>query len=333
MPPSTPPNDGMITGIICSVALHLGLFIVAVLMLETSAADATKAPEVFSVTLEGGETLGGAFQLPKPGKEKDLPKKGETPATETEVAPPPPQKKEDPPEAKKEQSAKSEPVEQKEEKPLTQPSVVDDPAKLELAKKLEEKKIADEKKKKEAEDQKKKKAEDDKKKAEEDKAKEEQAKLDAEKQKMDELKARAQEKKARDARLAAATRRIKNSFEGESVNAGGENFGAAKLGGKGMGGGVLASAEKIAYANALQQHVKQGWRWPSNSKRLRALIVVRMATSGAVQDARIEQSSGTSSFDDSVVRAVRKADPLPAPPPNLYSEFASVRFWFDSAEQ
>ncbi len=337
-------------GILVSLVLHLLLAVLTILILEHSAATASRPPEIFSVTLEGGEKLGGFTQVPKEGADK-TPKASEEPpagpaepeeAAEPEPEPEPVAKEESKTEVAK---AAAEPEPEVETKPLDKPSAIKDPEikkKEEAAKKkaAEEEKKKQEAKKKEEEAAKKKAAEEKKRKdeakkkqeAEEKKKREEEAKKKAEAEKK---KREARERKQREKRLqeTIAKYRTKSKYEGESANAGGQGFGAARTGGQGMGGGVLASAEKIAYSNLLQQHVKSGWRWLPGAKKLKALVSVRILPNGQVQDIRITTSSGNSKFDDSVVRAVRKASPVPPPPEKFYSEFSSVRFWFDSHEQ
>lgn len=336
-------------GILVSFVLHLLLAVFTILLLEHRAATASRPPEIFSVTLEGGEKLGGFTQVPKEGAEK-TPKAGEEPpagpeepeeAAAPEPEPEPVAKKEEP----KAEVAKAAPEPEVETKPLEKPSAIKDPEikkKEEAAKKkaAEEEKKRQEAKKKEEEAKKKKAAEEKKRKdearkkkeAEEKKKREEEAKKKAAEEKK---KREARERRQREKRLqeTIAKYRTKSQYQGESANAGGQGFGAARTGGQGMGGGVLASAEKIAYSNLLQQHVKSGWRWLPGAKKLKALVSVRILPNGQVQDIRITTSSGNSKFDDSVVRAVRKASPVPPPPEKFYSEFSSVRFWFDSHEQ
>lgn len=97
-----------------------------------------------------------------------------------------------------------------------------------------------------------------------------------------------------------------------------------------MGGGTLASAEKLAYQNALLAHVKGGWRWLGGTEVLITKVEAKILQDGRVQDVSVIQSSGNRNFDDSAVRAVFKASPVPPAPAHLYAEFfATVTFTFD----
>lgn len=310
-----------LSGILVSLVAHLLGGVMAIAVFEHRAATAYQVPEVFTVTLEGGEKLGGITQVPDEGVKSEPPPLDAVPADEPG----------------NEESTGSEAAD---EGKLEQPAVVEDPERILAEKKAAEEKIKEaERKKQEAEKKKKeeaKKQEEAKKKAEEEKRKkaEEEAKKIQDRKRQEEADKRRQaaERAARDNRLSELSRRYRAKYAGESANAGGEGFGAASLGGHGMGGGTLADAEYIRYAQAIKEHVKSGWHWLPGSSHFRARVRVRILPSGMIQDVRIEQSSGNSNFDDSVVRAVTKASPVPPPPEKYYSDFKDVRFWFDSHE-
>lgn len=126
--------------------------------------------------------------------------------------------------------------------------------------------------------------------------------------------------------------RAMQRYLGESADAGGKGFGAAALGGRGMGGGMLASPEFIAYLNLLKSHVHKGWRWYDRSSRYRTRVYFRILRDGAIRDIRMIDSSGSREFDDSVLRALAKADPVPPPPEKVYNAFKEVRMIFDPQE-
>ncbi len=290
-------------GILFSLISHLLGVILFLALVEQREAAATRAPEVFSVTLEGGEVLGGTSQAPKPNLKED--------------------KKVLPHVPREEESKAEESTEKKEaEKKLETPSVVEDPQKI-----LEERK-----RKEEAE---KKKVELEKKKIEEEKKKKEEAKKKADeaKKKKEELAKKEQERKLRNKKLQDAIKNAARRYEGESADAGGTGFGAARLGGKGMGGGTLQSAEFIAYQSELKRHIKSGWHILPGKDKLRAQVLLSMLPDGTVRNAEVVGSSGSAPFDESALRAVYKASPLPVPPQGLYEQFREVRITFDSEER
>ena len=72
----------------------------------------------------------------------------------------------------------------------------------------------------------------------------------------------------------------------------------------------------------IQQAVTRNWIKPTNMQSgLEVLIEVRVTRSGEVISANVVQSSGDQRFDDSSVRAVLKASPLPFPREPQYYEF------------
>ena len=294
---------GLGLSLICHIA---GIIAFAIAMERGALIDPRQ--EVFSVTLEGGEKLGGFTQVPKDDKKHIAPAASDQLPSES-------------PEARQ----ASEP-EQK-EAVIDKPSAVEEQKKLleqkkaEELKKLEEQKKLDELKKKEEE---KKKAED-KKKADEKKKQE----IAAQEKELEDKK-----KKQRDKLLEKALKNAKIRYEGESADAGGEGIGAAKLGGKGFGGGTLADPEFIAYMKLLDQLVHEKWSWLPGSDRLQATVEVYLQPDGQMTSVRIAKASGNSAFDDSVMRAVYGANPVPPPPQKFYdTKFRVVTFSFDSHQQ
>ena len=119
-------------------------------------------------------------------------------------------------------------------------------------------------------------------------------------------------------------------YTGESADAGGSGFGAAKLGGKSMGGGQKVPLEVLQYRSMLANHIKSGWRWHDVSANLTATVYFEISPDGALGNIKLDSGSGNREYDDSAVRAVHKASPVPAPPPNVYKDyFRYVRMEFD----
>lgn len=132
-----------------------------------------------------------------------------------------------------------------------------------------------------------------------------------------------------DKRLQAALQR----YLGESTDAGGKGFGAGKVGGSGMGGGVVRPPEFFIYEKILRSRIKDAWRWYDTNAALITQVAFEIEPDGLVKNVRVTKGSGDSSFDESVVRAVLKASPLPPPPEKVYElYFKSVRITFDPRE-
>lgn len=121
-------------------------------------------------------------------------------------------------------------------------------------------------------------------------------------------------------------------YLGESSDSGGKGFGAGALGGTKMGGGVVRPPEFFSYKAILEERIKSGWRWFDTSAALIAQVEFKIGPNGAITDVVIVKHSGSPEFDDSVERAVKKADPAPAPPASVYSFFSLVRMTFDPRE-
>ena len=312
-------------GVLLSFIFHVLCLLIALLALQRTKEEA-QATQIFTVTLEGGQSLGGLTQVPKPGAEKEKPKPGAIQETKANIKT-----------ALEETEVDKEKNNSQEEEDKKEALAIEDAKKAIVEKKIEqEKKLAEIQKLEEAKKQQKKQQEELEKKKEEEKKQLEEAKKKKteEDEKKAELAKKDMERKLRDRRLAEIAQKVRGTtYNGESANAGGEGMGAARLGGQGMGGGILASAEFVAYQNALQEHVKSGWRWLSGRERLICIVVVDILPDGKIKNVTVGKSSGNSTFDDSVVRAIRKSDPVPAAPADLYNSFKSVSFKFDSNER
>ena len=115
---------------------------------------------------------------------------------------------------------------------------------------------------------------------------------------------------------------------GESVNAGGVGVGSTGKGGKGFGGGVGRSPEWLAYYNRLTAYVKKGWNWHDAGANISGSVSFNIAPDGKVSGVKLNESSGDTAFDNSIIRAVNRANPVPAPPPSVYEDFKFVAVKF-----
>jgi colicin import membrane protein len=132
-----------------------------------------------------------------------------------------------------------------------------------------------------------------------------------------------------DKRLQAALQRDL----GESSDGGGKGFGAAKIGGNAMGGGVVRPPEFFVYEKIVRQRIKEAWRWYDTNSTLITVIAFEIEPDGVIKNVRLVKTSGDSNYDESVMRAAMKASPLPPPPRSVYEQyFKSVRITFDPRE-
>lgn len=74
--------------------------------------------------------------------------------------------------------------------------------------------------------------------------------------------------------------------------------------------------------------LKGNWAWAGPKHNLKALVRFGVKENGEIVGAKIVESSGDPLYDESVIRAVRKSSPLPAPPENHRKDFADVEFSF-----
>ncbi|MGV8073602.1 MAG: TonB family protein [Syntrophobacteraceae bacterium] len=98
--------------------------------------------------------------------------------------------------------------------------------------------------------------------------------------------------------------------------------------GTGVGGspnGAQVSAAFAAWQMALRNAIRQNWAVPEflKAQNLEAVLIIAMKRDGTVLDLHFEKKSGQPIYDESLMRAVRKAEPLP-PFPAFYSAAQEV---------
>jgi colicin import membrane protein len=132
-------------------------------------------------------------------------------------------------------------------------------------------------------------------------------------------------------RAKSRTESAQKTSKGEVISsAPGEGEGAAALGQGGRGGGVVRGPDFFLYQNKIQSTIRQNWAWPSAGQKsnLKVLVGFGIKDSGEIVGVRILEPSGDPSYDLSVLRAVRKSSPLPAPPENYRKDFSQVEINF-----
>lgn len=143
--------------------------------------------------------------------------------------------------------------------------------------------------------------------------------------------------RVRERLIQSAVERAKNRSEtpektskGEVISAGrGEGEGAAALGPGGRGGGVVKGMDYIIYQNRMFSTIKGNWVWVGGQKsNLKVVLHFSIRDSGEITSLKIVRSSGDPSYDESVLRAVRKSSPLPPPPESVRKDAADVEIEF-----
>lgn len=99
-------------------------------------------------------------------------------------------------------------------------------------------------------------------------------------------------------------------------------------GGLGRGGGIVRAMEFVVYRNEMLDRIKERWTWIGKRTDLEVTVGFGVSAGGEIFGLKLLKSSGVRSYDESVVRAVRSASPLPRPPARYAREFAEVELIF-----
>jgi len=300
--------------LVLSLGLH-GAFILSLFLVPYWPVRKILPPPVYTVDLVGGERIGGS-NLGTEFASKLTPKKT---SPVPEPAPPPP-----PPAPKPQQEIKAEP-------PPPAP-VVKKQAKKEPVEKPD-------KKVKEKVDEKVPEVEKvpTQKMARKETPKKETGKAGAKESATDAKTDDASLERVRERLIQSAVERVKSradttqkSSNGEIFSAGtGEGIGSASLGPGGPGGGGIAKGiEFIAYQNQMLGTIKANWAWVGQNSNLRVIVQFNIRENGDIMGLKIVQPSGDPSYDESVLRAVRKSSPLPPPPESHRRDFSEIKITF-----
>lgn len=332
-----------------SAVMH-GVAITAVIIGATWSGSSRAVPVAYTVELVNPGALGTSL----PGKRKPTPAppaaveekpavppgppaveekpaipppQPEVKVPEPEVKKPPPQPKEDPLAVKaKEQPKVEAPPPPKEvvklpqkEKPLEKPPVKSQPEKAKIKEKKPEPKKAETKPPEKKTEQKK--AETSPVQSQEERDKQIAAALEK-------IKTQSASPEERDKKILAAVERVRSQaqpereesgFDGPGVGSGPPSIGIAP--GE-SGGGLVRGLEFIRYTEEVKRRVKERWIVAQERPGLTATVRFGIRPDGKIFEVELMRPSGDGAFDQSVLRAVRAADPLPAPPQTYQQEFA-----------
>ncbi len=137
---------------------------------------------------------------------------------------------------------------------------------------------------------------------------------------------------ARDEKIEAAIKRMQQQVGKRGAGTGttpGEPPGGPISVGPGEGaGGTVKGVEYLLYYNQMINRIKQVWAWAGANRTLEAAVRFNITENGDVVNVRISRPSGDPSYDASVERAVRAANPLPPPPEAYRKEFSDVELIF-----
>lgn len=108
----------------------------------------------------------------------------------------------------------------------------------------------------------------------------------------------------------------------------GRGRGAGVGDGVGDGGGELRSLEFVIYRNRMLDQIKSRWTWVGKRTDLEVTVRFGVDSNGDVFALQIVGASGDGSYDESVIRAVKRASPLPPPPTTYLRDFSDVELTF-----
>ena len=92
--------------------------------------------------------------------------------------------------------------------------------------------------------------------------------------------------------------------------------------------GVVKGMEFIIYQNRMLGSIKDNWAWVGQKSNLKVVVHFSIKDNGEIIGLKIVQPSGDPSYDESVLRAVKKSSPLPPPPESSRKDFADVELTF-----
>ena len=96
--------------------------------------------------------------------------------------------------------------------------------------------------------------------------------------------------------------------------------------------GEIRDLQYLLYFRTVQQKVKDAWTFPGGSNDLSADVEFSIGSDGSLNGVKIAKSSGDTAFDDSVMRAIKRAAPFPPPPDRYRSQFSDVVSTFKLGE-
>ena len=96
----------------------------------------------------------------------------------------------------------------------------------------------------------------------------------------------------------------------------------------GREGGMIKGIEFLIYRNRMLQLIKKRWTWVGKRTDLEVTVRFGILENGEVVKLRVVDASGDPSYDDSVIRAVSRASPLPPAPDSYRNDFKNVELTF-----
>ncbi len=124
---------------------------------------------------------------------------------------------------------------------------------------------------------------------------------------------------------------LKKSQVNESSLTGGEGQKADAYGNTGSTGPVSPANLRFSrYYTSVYNKIYNAWVLPgySSKRQLEAIVNIKIAKNGKILKTKFEQTSSSAYFDRSVLRAIKKADPLPPLPQGFNEKYLELGIRF-----
>ncbi len=134
-----------------------------------------------------------------------------------------------------------------------------------------------------------------------------------------------------------AVRRIQQDVAQRKLMASAKGTGSPIAGAGGGLTGGMGSLEYNAYYDQISMRIWENWIPPHTydpkTERYKTIVRIRILPDGTIEQNYIERSSGNRFFDESVMRAILKSNPLPPPPSGFATSSLEIGFIFDSSQR
>ncbi len=88
-----------------------------------------------------------------------------------------------------------------------------------------------------------------------------------------------------------------------------------------QGADAVARAVMLTWQKLLSTHLNRAKRYPAGARRtVEVGVLFTLDRRGHIVSASVKRSSGQSVFDEAALAMMKRADPVPAPPPVLADE-------------
>ncbi|PKN65689.1 MAG: hypothetical protein CVU57_08990 [Deltaproteobacteria bacterium HGW-Deltaproteobacteria-15] len=113
---------------------------------------------------------------------------------------------------------------------------------------------------------------------------------------------------------------------GERPGGGGAQGGGVEGEGQGAGGGPMA-----LYQMEVEARIKSNWSYPiaMDKEKLEAVAVLVVKQDGTIMKTRLEKRSSSTLFDESVLKAIERSNPLPPFPESYRKSYDELEITFN----